>query len=98
MFKKPLAHQSNATPLRSSARRQLINSVLEQYPALLGSQSGGDDEDTLKVSEKGLGKLIVPEGIRSGTIETSDGVDGVSGSGQSNTDGSLTDFVLHPSR
>jgi hypothetical protein len=74
MFKKPLAHQSNATPLRSSARRQLLSSIFRQFPDLLPATE--DDEPDV-VSEKELGKLILPEGIRSAAIETSGGVEGV---------------------
>ncbi|WWC69900.1 uncharacterized protein I206_103843 [Kwoniella pini CBS 10737] len=91
MFKKPLAHQSNATPLRSSARRQLLNSIFEQHPSLLGkeirqsnksentdvdnlNEKGGDDQDG--ISEKELGKLILPEGIRISNFETSAEVEG----------------------
>lgn len=70
MFKKPLAHQSNATPLRSSARRQLLSSVTAQYPALIPK---GED-----VNEKEIGKLALPEGVRSATFETSAGIEGVS--------------------
>ena len=69
MFKKPLAHQSNATPLRSSARRQLLGSLTTQYPDLIPSGE----------NEKEVGKLVLPEGIRTGTFETSAGVEGVSG-------------------
>lgn len=69
MFKKPLAQQSNATPIRSSARRQLISAIFAQYPDLLT----GKDE----VEEKSLAKVIVPEGIRLGSFETSGGVEGV---------------------
>jgi hypothetical protein len=72
MFKKPLAHRSNATPLRSSARRQLLSAIFAQYPILL---EGVSEENGL--SEKDLGKLILPEGIRTGTFETSGGVEGV---------------------
>jgi len=72
MFKKPLAHESNATPLRSSARRQLLAAILVQYPSL---SQGIKDENG--VSEKDLGRLILPEGIRSSSFETSGGVEGV---------------------
>lgn len=71
MFKKPLAHQSNATPIRSSARRQLLSAILEQYPSLL-PQDGMDDN-----SKKELNKLILPEGVRTATFETSTGLEGV---------------------
>lgn len=67
MFKKPLAHQSNATPLRSSARRQLLGSLTTQYPDLVPSGE----------NEKEVGKLVLPEGIRTATFETSAGVEGV---------------------
>lgn len=70
MFKKPLAHQSNATPIRSSARRQLISAILGQYPQL----AAGKDEE----GQRELSRQIVPEGIRQGTFETSGGVEGVS--------------------
>jgi translation initiation factor 2D len=67
MFKKPLAHQSNATPLRSSTRRQLLASISSQYPSLIPAEDG-----------KEVGRLILPEGVRSSTFETSGGVEGVS--------------------
>jgi translation initiation factor 2D len=67
MFKKPLAHQSNATPLRSSARRQLLASISSQYPSLIPAEDG-----------KEVGRMILPEGVRSSTFETSGGVEGVS--------------------
>jgi translation initiation factor 2D len=67
MFKKPLAHQSNATPLRSSTRRQLLASISSQYPSLIPAEDG-----------KEVGRLILPEGVRSCTFETSGGVEGVS--------------------
>ena len=78
MFKKPLAHQSNATPLRSSARRQLIASIFAQYPTFLPPKTDGDRDEEDQLSEKELGKVIVPEGVRSATFETSGGVEGVS--------------------
>lgn len=71
MFKKPLTHQSNATPIRSSARRQLLSAILEQYPSLL-PQDGMDDNN-----KKELSKLILPEGVRTATFETSTGLEGV---------------------
>lgn len=71
MFKKPPAHQSNATPIRSSARRQLLSAILEQYPSLLAQGETDDD------SKKELGKLILPEGVRIATFETSTGLEGV---------------------
>ena len=83
MFKKPLAHQGNATPIRSSARRQLLSSILEQYPALkvtgtietqTASDSGDAENDT---AQRDLGRLIVPEGVKTGSFETSGGVQGV---------------------
>jgi translation initiation factor 2D len=67
MFKKPLAHQSNATPLRSSTRRQLLASISSQYPSLIPAEDG-----------KEVGRMILPEGVRSSTFETSGGVEGVS--------------------
>ncbi|OXG29680.1 translation initiation factor 2D [Cryptococcus neoformans Ze90-1] len=70
MFKKPLTHQSNATPIRSSARRQLLSAILEQYPSLL-PQDGMDDNN-----KKELSKLILPEGVRTATFETSTGLEG----------------------
>ena len=73
MFKKALALQSNATPLRSSARRQLVTAILAQHPFVL---NGVHDDDA--INEKEVGKLIVPEGVRSGSFETSGGVEGVS--------------------
>jgi translation initiation factor 2D len=73
MFKKPLAHQSNATPLRSSARRQLLASITAQYPLLVPS---GDENEGQ--SGKEVGKLVLPEGVRTSTFETSAGVEGVS--------------------
>jgi hypothetical protein len=72
MFKKPLAHQSNATPLKSSARRKLLAEIFSAYPALL---NGLNEEKG--VSEKDLGRLILPEGIRCGSFETSGGTEGV---------------------
>ncbi|OCF31922.1 translation initiation factor 2D [Kwoniella heveanensis BCC8398] len=98
MFKKPLAHQSNATPLRSSARRQLLSSIFAQYPCLLGpgparshqkqqqqqqqratgsnetqteENNGGENGDNGGLNEKELGKVILPEGVRSASFETS---------------------------
>ncbi|WVW84182.1 hypothetical protein I302_106212 [Kwoniella bestiolae CBS 10118] len=75
MFKKPLAHQSNATPLRSSARRQLLNAIYEQYPSLLGPNRGQDGDEE-GISEKELGKMILPEGVRIANFETSVGTEG----------------------
>jgi hypothetical protein len=72
MFKKPLAHQSNATPLRSSARRQLLASLTGQYPSLIPS------EDVEGLSGKEVGRLVLPEGVRTTSFETSGGVEGVS--------------------
>ncbi|WVQ79675.1 hypothetical protein IAT38_001775 [Cryptococcus sp. DSM 104549] len=72
MFKKPLAHQSNATPIRSSARRQLLNAIIEQFPALLTKDDGSEDDN----GKKELGKLILPEGVRVATFKTSVGVEG----------------------
>ena len=79
MFKKPLAHQSNATPIRSSARRQLLASIYDQYPELqrnVRSESAGDAEGE-GMSEKDLGRLLLPDGVRSCSFETSAGVEGV---------------------
>nr|XP_018262747.1 translation initiation factor 2D [Kwoniella dejecticola CBS 10117]OBR84905.1 translation initiation factor 2D [Kwoniella dejecticola CBS 10117] len=107
MFKKPLSHQSNATPLRSSARRQLLNAIFEQYPSLLGkkqnetpvnpttthqpSGAGSENIETTDekvtstsapgqesegLSEKELGKLILPDGVRISNFETSAEVQG----------------------
>lgn len=78
MFKKALAHQSNATPLRSSARRQLLASVYADYPVLRESIGAEGDETDGKWSEKDLGRLLIPDGIRITSIETSGGVGGVS--------------------
>jgi translation initiation factor 2D len=69
MFKKPLAHQSNATPLRSSVRRQLLASISSQYPSLIPAE----DEKEVEV-----GRVILPKAVRSSTFETSGGVEGVS--------------------
>ncbi|WWC94546.1 hypothetical protein V866_001392 [Kwoniella sp. B9012] len=71
MFKKPLAHQSNATPLRSSARRQLLNAIYEQYPALRGEGQAQDGS-----ADKELGKMVLPEGVRIANFETSVGTEG----------------------
>lgn len=70
MFKRALAHQSNATPIRSSDRRKLVKDVLARYSFLSDEAS----EEELRE----LGKLIVPEGVRSAGIETSGGIEGVS--------------------
>lgn len=87
MFKKALSHQSNATPIRTSARRHLLSEVLDQYRLFLGlerseaSPSGAVDDDdgsTPPMTEKELGKLIMPDGLRSSTFTTSGGIDGVS--------------------
>lgn len=80
MFKKALAHHSNATPIRSSARRQLVASIFTQYPALHESVAaeGQEGEAEGKLSEKDLGRVLVPEGVRSSNFETSAGVEGVS--------------------
>lgn len=75
MFKKALAHKSNATPLKSSSRRQLVASVLEQYPALRDSIAS--EEGAPGISEKDLGRALVPDGVRVANIETSAGVEGV---------------------
>lgn len=75
MFKKALAHQSNATPIRSSARRQLLASIYEQYPALKEGVAAEGEEG---ITEKELGKLLLPDSVRSATFETSGGIEGVS--------------------
>lgn len=74
MFKKPLAHQSNATPLRSSSRRQLLASISSQYPTLIPTEDVLEAEG---MTGKEVGRMILPEGVRSSTFETSGGVDGV---------------------
>ena len=83
MFKKPLAHQGNATPIRSSARRRLLSSILEQYPSLTlasneeplaSSESGRVENDT---AQRDLGRLIFPEGVKTCHFETSAGLEGV---------------------
>jgi hypothetical protein len=71
MFKKPPAHLSNSTPLRQSDRRKVLAVILELYPEIVR----GLDE----ASAKNVGKVLVPEGLRSGGMETSAGVQGVSG-------------------
>lgn len=75
MFKKALAHQSNATPLRSSARRALVAQVFAAFPALQDSVAR---EGEPGLSEKDLGRALIPEGVRTAAIETSGGIDGVS--------------------
>lgn len=75
MFKKALAHQSNATPLRSSARRALVASVMASYPALPESLA---DRESDPSAEKDLGRALIPEGVRTATFETSAGIEGVS--------------------
>lgn len=77
MFKKALAHQSNATPIRSSARRQLVSSLFTQYPSLHESVAAEGEEAAGKMSEKDLGRVLVPDGVRSANFETSAGVEGV---------------------
>lgn len=77
MFKKPLAHQSNATPIRSSARRQLVAAILAQHPSLV-PQSGSNDEPGATDVAKEVAKVILPDGVRTGNIETSGGTEGVS--------------------
>ncbi|TXT09017.1 hypothetical protein VHUM_02491 [Vanrija humicola] len=74
MFKKALAHKSNATPLKSSSRRQLVASVLEQYPALRDDIAAA--EGAPGISEKDLGRALVPDGVRVANIETSAGIEG----------------------
>jgi translation initiation factor 2D len=84
MFKKALAHQSNATPLRSSARRGLVSGVMSAFPALGESlaNNGNDNESASSglgpSPEKELGRALIPEGVRSANFETSGGVEGVS--------------------
>ena len=73
MFKKPLAHQSNATPLRSSARRQLLASLTAQYPSLIPKE----DVEGTGLSGKEVGRMVLPDGVRTTTFETSGGVEGV---------------------
>lgn len=75
MFKKALAHQSNATPLRSSARRALVAQVFAAFPAL---QDAVAKEGEPGPTDKELGRALIPEGVRSASIETSGGIDGVS--------------------
>lgn len=70
MFKKPLAHQSNATPLRSSARRQLLASLVARYPDLIPKLADGSDD-------KEVAKMVLPEGVRAASFKTSGGVQGV---------------------
>jgi hypothetical protein len=90
MFKKALAHQSNATPIRSSARRQLIAAVLAQYPSCL--EPGVADDGP---SEKELGKVLVPEGVRMGSFETSAGIEGVSFRLRAACEGDVADTPDH---
>jgi translation initiation factor 2D len=77
MFKKPLAHQSNATPIRSSARRQLAAAIIAQHPSLLPRSGTNGDDDTAEIAKE-VAKAIVPESVRTGSIETSGGSEGVS--------------------
>ncbi|GMK53938.1 hypothetical protein CspeluHIS016_0105240 [Cutaneotrichosporon spelunceum] len=77
MFKKALAHHSNATPIRSSARRALVTSIFAQYPALNESVSAQGEDAPGKLSEKDLGRALVPEGVRSSNFETSAGIEGI---------------------
>lgn len=77
MFKKPLAHQSNATPLRSSARRQLLQSIYEQYPDIKLGLRDAEETEGEGLTEKELSKLILPEGVKVSSIDTSGGVEGV---------------------
>lgn len=87
MFKKPLIHQSNAVPIRSSARRQLLTAIYEQYPSLLEpkGKARATSDDTEEPDDdsraKELGRAILPEGVRTATFETSQGVEGVSDGG-----------------
>jgi len=76
MFKKALAHQSNATPLRSSARRALVTGIMAAYPAL--GESLPADKESNPSAEKELGRALVPEGVRTANFETSGGIEGVS--------------------
>ena len=70
MFKRALAHQSNATPIRSSDRRKLVKDVFARYDF----SPADADEDV----QRELGRLIMPEGIRVSNMQTSGGIDGVS--------------------
>ncbi|BEI93373.1 uncharacterized protein CcaverHIS019_0510010 [Cutaneotrichosporon cavernicola] len=76
MFKKALAHHSNATPIRSSARRALVASIFAQYPALNESVASEGEDAPDKLSEKDLGRALVPDGVRSSNFETSAGIEG----------------------
>ena len=81
MFKKPLAHQSNATPIRSSARRGLVADIFAAYPTLppvVSENATPEEVGERDKAERELGRLILPEGIRSCKFETSGGVEGVS--------------------
>lgn len=77
MFKKPLAYQSNATPIRSSARRQLVAAIIAQHPPLVQTLSPSIDAGEADGVAKEVAKAIVPDGVRTGSIETSGGVEGV---------------------
>ncbi len=76
MFKKALAHHSNATPIRSSARRALVTSVFAQYPALADHILKDGEDAPAKLSEKDLGRALVPDLVRSANFETSAGIEG----------------------
>lgn len=82
MFKKPLSHQSNATPIRSSTRRALVADIVSSYPTLATSRSRDnatiDEVNERDKSERELGRLIMPDGIRACSFETSGGIEGVS--------------------
>lgn len=70
MFKKPPAHLSNSTPLRQSDRRKVLAAILELYPEIA--------RDLDEAAAKNVAKVLVPEGLRSGGMETNSGVEGVS--------------------
>jgi hypothetical protein len=69
MFKKPPAHLSNSTPLRQSDRRKVLAAILELYPEIA--------RDLDEAEAKNVAKVLVPEGLRSGGMETNSGVEGV---------------------
>lgn len=82
MFKKPLSHQSNATPIRSSARRGLVADIFTSYPSLsppkIQPNATLEQIGEREKAERELGRLIMPDGVRSCSFETSGGVEGVS--------------------
>jgi translation initiation factor 2D len=81
MFKRPLSHQSNATPIRSSSRRALVNDIFASYPSFHPQKPQHETPEQAgerEKAERDLGKMILPEGIRQASIETSGGVEGVS--------------------